>query len=33
MRKFRFYWLNGTATEIEEIVSQRWNKELIAEKN
>ena len=29
--KFRFDWLDGTVTEIEEIAYQRWNKEFISE--
>jgi len=29
--KFRFDWLDGTVSEIEEIAYQRWNKELIAD--
>ena len=29
--KFRFDWLDGTVTEIEEIAYQRWSKEFIAE--
>jgi hypothetical protein len=29
--RFRFDWLDGTYTEIEEIAWQRWSGELIAE--
>ena len=29
--KFRFDWLDGTITEMEELAYQRWNKEFIAE--
>ena len=28
---FRFHWLNGTVTEMEELAYQRWEGELIAE--
>jgi hypothetical protein len=28
---FRFHWLNGTVTEMEELAYQRWQGELIAE--
>jgi hypothetical protein len=28
---FRFHWLNGTVTEMEELAYQRWEEERIAE--